>query len=228
MSGLKFITMTQLFWDTLEQHRGHRRYADMRARIAFSVERKIDDPTYRSNSEYPFYGKNLEGIWHAKLSVNPDVVMFYTVSSETINLAMVGSHHDYPHQGKNAQKALPLAKKIWTSLERGHVPSPGWSQIKWNVPADITWSFELEETTLDHLEEIENELKLEMQEAPIFERVHGQKLDDADIEVFTEWLAETDRALEAVDRAQERVRAISRGKEATSKPIKAFSPKFGS
>lgn len=228
MSGLKFITMTQLFWDTLEQHRGHRRYPEIRARIAFSVERKVDDPSYRSNSDYPFYGKNLDGIWHCKLSVNPDVIMFYTISSETLNLAMVGSHHDYPHQGKHGQKAVPFARKIWTALDRGHVASPEWDRIKWNVPADITRSFELEETTLDHLAEIEAELKLEMHDAPIFERVHGQKLDDADIEVFTEWLAETDRALEAVDRAQERVRAISRGKENASKPITAFVPKFGS
>ncbi|MBY3433568.1 hypothetical protein HFN89_05345 [Rhizobium laguerreae] len=227
MAGLKFITMTQLFWDTLEQHRGHHRYPEMRARVAFCVERKIEDPAFRSGSDYPFAGKNLDGIWHCKLSVNPDVIMFYTISGDTLNLAMVGSHHDYPHQGKHLQKAVPFARKIWTSLDRGHVPSPEWVRVKWNVPADITRSFELEETTLDHLAQIEEQLKLEMQDAPIFERVHGYKLDDADIEVFTEWLAETDRALEAIDRAQDRVRAIARGKETTSKPIRAFAPKFG-
>lgn len=226
MADLKYITMTQLFWDTLEKHRGHSRYHEIRAKMAWCVERKIENRAYRSNSDYPFTStnKNLEGIWHCKLSTNPDVVMFYTIHGETLNLAMVGSHHDYPHQGKHLQKAETLRRKVKTSIDRGHVPSPGWNRIRWNIPADLARSFELDETTMDHLVAIEEELKLEHHDAPIFFRVHGYKLDDADIDTFTGWLAETDRALEAVDKAQERVRSIERGKERDHAPIATFVP----
>lgn len=229
MADLKFISITQLFWDTIEKHRGHSRYPEIRAKIAWSVERKIENRSFRSNSDYPFTSnnKNLEGIWHSKLSTNPDVVMFYTIDSETLNLAMVGSHHDYPHQGKHLQKALTFGRKIRTSVEAGHVPTPGWDRIKWNVPSDIAKSFELEETTLDHLVEIQEELKLEHQDAPIFERLHGYRLEDADMDTLTAWLDETDHALEAVRQAQTRVRAIERGRENDRAPIAAFAPKAG-
>jgi hypothetical protein len=229
MADLKYITITQLFWDTIERHRGHSRYPEIRAKIAWCVERKIENRAFKSNSDYPFTSnnKNLEGIWHSKLSTNPDVVMFYTIDSDTLNLAMIGSHHDYPHQGKHLQKAATLGRKIKSAVDIGHVPSPGWDSIRWNTPADLTRSFELEEATIDHLLDIQDELKLEHHDAPIFERVHGYKLDDADIETFTRWLTETDRALEAVMQAQARVRAIERGREREHAPILAFVPKHG-
>lgn len=230
MADLKYIAITQLFWDTLEKHRGHSRYPEIRAKIAWCVERKAEDRTFQNNSDAAFLAsasKWLVGLWHCKLSTNPDVVMFYTLDGETMNLAMVGSHHDYPHQGKHVHKSESLGKKVRASVDRGHVPSPNWSRIKWNVPADITRSFELEETTLDHLAAIEEELKLENQDGPIFERVHGYRLEDADIDTLTQWLDETDLALAAVDRAIERVRNIVRGKETERAPIAVFAPKLG-
>lgn len=229
MADLKFITMTQRFWDTIEQHRGHSRYPEIRAKIAFCVERKIENRSYKSNSDYPFTSnnKNLEGIWHSKLSTNPDVVLFYTIDADTLNLAMVGSHHDYPHQGKHLQKAAALGRKIWTSVEDGHVPTPNWPRIKWNIPSDVSGSFELDETTLDHLVEIQEVLKLEHEDAPIFERVHGYRLEEADMDVITAWFDETDRALEAVRQAQSRIRAIERGRESGRAPIATFVSKFG-
>ncbi|MDW9481326.1 hypothetical protein GOB57_22015 [Sinorhizobium meliloti] len=229
MADLKFITMTQLFWDTLEKHRGHSRYPDIRAKIAWCVERKIENRSFRTNSDYPFTSnnKNLEGIWHVKLSVNPDVVMFYTISSDTLNLAMIGSHHDYPHQGKHSQKADAFGRKLKTAVDRGHVASPAWGRIKWNAPSDIANCFELEETTIDHLEAIMDELRQELEDAPIYRRVHGAELEDASLETIDAWLNETDRALQAVEAAQERVRRIERGREAGRSPISAFVPKVG-
>jgi hypothetical protein len=228
MADLKYITFTQLFWDTIEKHRNHSRYPEIRAKLAWCVERKIENRSFMNNSDYLFTSsnKNLEGIWHSKLSTNPDVVMFYTISNDTLNLAMVGTHHDYPHSGKHLQKAVPFGRKIRSSVASGHVPTPRWERIKWNVPTDLCRNFELEETTMDHLEAIQEELKLEHQDAPIFHRVHGYRLDDANIETFTAWLEDTDRALEAVRQAQTRVRAIERGKEADHAPIVAFVPQF--
>jgi hypothetical protein len=213
MSNLKYLTTTQLFWDTLEKHRGHARYADIRAKIAFCVERKLEDPTFSNSNDQPFLGnasKWLAGIWHAKLAANPDVVLFYTLGGDTMNLAMIGSHHDYPHSGKNLGKSEGLGRKIRSWVERGHVATPEWSRIKWTVPADVLASPELLDTSMDELERVMDELELELGDAPIYERVHGSALIDQSEEVITEWLTTTDAALEAVRQAQTKVRAMLR------------------
>nr|WP_250807404.1 hypothetical protein [Neorhizobium tomejilense] len=228
MADLKYITMTQLFWDTLEEHRGHARYSDIRAKIAWTVERKVENRTYRTSSDYPFVAtnKHLENIWHAKLSVNPDVVMFYMMSGDTLHLAMIGSHHDYPHQGKHLQKAESLGKKLKASVDRGHVPTPSWDKIKWTVPTDLLSNYELEETSMDHLEAIMDQLRQELVNAPIFARVHGVSIEDQDIEVLEQWFTGVDLALQALEAAQERVRRIERGKELGHAPIASFLPKM--
>lgn len=228
MADLKYITMTQLFWDTLEEHRGHARYPDIRAKIAWTVERKVENRTYRTSSDYPFVAtnKHLENIWHAKLSVNPDVVMFYMMSGDTLHLAMIGSHHDYPHQGKHLQKAESLGKKLKASVDRGHVPTPSWDKIKWTVPTDLLSNYELEETSMDHLEAIMDQLRQELVNAPIFARVHGVSIEDQDIEVLEQWFTGVDLALQALEAAQERVRRIERGKELGHAPIASFLPKM--
>lgn len=226
-ASLKYLTITQLFWDTLEQHRGHSRYAEIRAKIAWCVERKLHNRGHQTNGDAPFVSnKYLVGIWHCKLSSNPDVVMFYTLDNDTMNLAMIGTHHDYPHQGKHLGKAAPLAKKIGSSIDRGHVPNPKWKSIKWDGPQDIVSNYELDETTLDELEMIMNVLEYELYDSPLYKKVYGRDLLDEDEKTIEDWLAITDQALEAVRRAQTRVRTQVRDAdrmqitEFTSKPSK--------
>ena len=226
MADLKYITMTQLFWDTLEKHRGHKRYPDFRAKIARCVEMKMSNRSFATNSDDQFAAsasKWLVGIWHCKLSVNPDVIMFYTMKDDTISLAMVGSHHDYPHAGKHFRKAEILGKKIRTWVDKGHVPSPRWDAIRWSVPSDLVGNYELEETTADHLEAIMDDLRQELVDAPIYRRVNGRELEDAEEDVITAWFTDTENALVAVEAAQERVRAIDRSRESERTPIAAFA-----
>jgi mRNA-degrading endonuclease YafQ of YafQ-DinJ toxin-antitoxin module len=215
MAGLKYVAFTQLFWDTLEKHRNHVRYQDMRAKIAYCVQRKRENPQFSNNSDAPFVANNatLAGIWHCKLSVNPDVVMFYTLGGDTLNLAMIGSHHDYPFQGKALGRASSLAKKVHGSIDRGHVPSPMWGSIRWTTPEDLLSNHELQETTLDELAAIMDVLEAELYDAPIFKRVHGAELIEQDEAVITEWLTKTDTALDTIRAAQTAVRAIQRTPE---------------
>jgi mRNA-degrading endonuclease YafQ of YafQ-DinJ toxin-antitoxin module len=209
MGDLKYIAITQLFWDTLEPHRSHSRYGEMRAKIAQCVERKIADRRFMTDTDHPFLSssKALKDIWHAKLTRNPDVVMFYTLTDDTLNLAMCGSHHDYPNAGKNMQKQETLARRINNAVAGGHVASPRWGRLKWKVPSDILASWELEETTLDELEAVMDALERELYDAPIYLAEHGRELEREDLDVVTAWLEVTDRALEAVREAQTAVRA---------------------
>lgn len=212
MADLKYVTFTQLFWDTLEKHRNHTRYQDMRAKIAYCVQRKRENRQFSNNSDAAFVGSNatLAGIWHCKLSVNPDVVMFYTMDGDTLNLAMVGSHHDYPFQGKASARAPVLAKKVHGSIERGHVPTPMWRNLRWSTPGDILANHELVETTVDELAAIMDVLELELYDAPIYRKTFGAELIDQEESVISEWLTTTDAALEAVRQAQTTVRVIQR------------------
>ncbi|MBY3433061.1 hypothetical protein HFN89_02560 [Rhizobium laguerreae] len=212
MAELKFVTFTQLFWDTLEKHRNHTRYQDMRAKIAYCVQRKRENRQFSNNSDAAFVGSNttLAGIWHCKLSLNPDVVMFYTLGRDTLNLAMVGSHHDYPYQGKASARAPVLAKKVHGAIERGHVPSPVWPTIRWSTPDDILANHELVETTLDELAAIMDVLELELYDAPIYRQIFGAELIDQDETAISEWLTKTDAALEVIRQAQATVRALQR------------------
>ncbi|MBY3150879.1 hypothetical protein HFO56_00355 [Rhizobium laguerreae] len=215
MAELKYVTFTQLFWDTLGKHRNHPRYQDMRAKIAYCVQRKRENRQFSNNSDVAFVGSNatLAGIWHCKLSVNPDVVMFYTMDRDTLNLAMVGSHHDYPFQGKATARAPVLAKKVHGAIERGHVPTPMWRTVRWSTPDDVLNNHDLEETTLDELAAIMDALELELYDAPIYKRTFGAELIDQDESVISEWLTKTDAALEAVKQAQTAVRTIQRSPE---------------
>jgi mRNA-degrading endonuclease YafQ of YafQ-DinJ toxin-antitoxin module len=212
MADLKFVTFTQLFWDTLEKHRNHSRYQDMRAKIAFCVQRKRENRHFSNNNDTAFVttNSNLAGIWHCKLSVNPDVVMFYTMAGDTLNLAMIGSHHDYPFQGKALGRAPVLARKVHGAIERGHVPSPMWRNIRWSTPDDVVNSHELEETTLDELSAIMDVLEMELHDAPIYRRVYGTDLIEQDEATITAWLSQADAALEAVRQAQSSLRAFQR------------------
>jgi mRNA-degrading endonuclease YafQ of YafQ-DinJ toxin-antitoxin module len=224
MAELKFVTFTQLFWDTLEKHRSHTRYQDMRAKIAYCVQRKRENRQFSNNSDAVFVGSNatLAGIWHCKLSVNPDVVMFYTMDGDTLNLAMVGSHHDYPFQGKASARAPVLAKKVHGAIDRGHVPSPMWRTIRWSTPDDVLANHELEETTLDELSAIMDLLELELYDAPIYRDTFGVELIDQDETVISEWLTKTDAALEAIRRAQTAVRVLQRSPD--PRRIESFGP----
>jgi hypothetical protein len=150
--------------------------------------------------------------------------MFYTISGDTMNLAMIGSHHDYPFQGKNTGKAETLGGKIHRAVAMGHIPTPGWEKLKWSTPSDLAGSPDLNEMSLDQLVAIQEVLKLELDDAPLFRETFGYALDDADMDTFTQWLVDTDVALEAVDNAQRRVRKILREKTDEAENIAEFSP----
>ena len=208
MENLKFVVTTKEFWDSLAEHRNHSRYPEIRGRIDWFLKQKASNRMMQIGGDSQFSSNaHLMGIGHCKLSTNPDVVMFYTTSGDTINLAMVGSHHDYPHQGKHLQKAEPLGRKIRDSVSRGHVASPEWRKIKWKTPDDILAHRELAETTLDELAVIAEILRSELDDGAIYRETTGKDLLDAeDVNVVEEWLGKTEMALLAVEQAQRSVR----------------------
>lgn len=225
MQGITHLTITQLFWDTLEEYRGHKRYPEIRGKIARCVEQRARDRNALINGDGRFVDV-LVGIWHCKLSTNPDVVMFYTLEGSTMNLAMVGTHHDYPHQGKNGGKAAGLLKKIENAIGRGHVGRPGWQRLKWKTPEEIIKHPDLHQTSMDELEHVMCLLEAELDDAPIYRSLYDRDLIDEEEETVFEWLATVDKALEVVRQAQAAVRAEHRSQRQSMRVEEFTAPVF--
>lgn len=218
MEMIERVATTRLFWDTLGEHRTHARYPDLRAKIGFVVARKADDRNYQSNADAPFVTSiYLAGMWHAKLSANPDIVLFYRLHGDTLWLSMIGSHHDYPHAGKHLQKGKTLAQKIDNAITDGHVSGPCWPSVKWTYPDDLLGRPDLPECAPETLDSVIQSLEDELRDAPIFQRLHGRSLMDESMWTIEDWLSRVDLALEAVTDA--RVEAASRLRE--KKPFPA-------
>jgi len=96
--GVSGVRWSGLFWRTLEPHRNKEYYRALRERLLEFVWRKTGDNGPACGRDAPFGPTNrpLRGIWHFAIQRTPDIVVFYTIDGGTLNLALWGSHHDYP------------------------------------------------------------------------------------------------------------------------------------
>lgn len=199
MQGIKRVVYTDLFWETLEPIRTHARYLTFRAQIEEMILRRSQGATHVSPRDKPFATNSpLAGIWHWPFSRNPDVVLFYTVSNETLTLCMLGRHDDYAFGSNGAKAQLRTANRVWNAVSSGHVPRPGWKPVQWKSPSDILSNPYLHEHSTAALKAALEELREEAQAAPRYERIHGRSILEAEADEFDRWLAETELAQQAV------------------------------
>lgn len=195
MSKITKVVFTDLFWQTLEEHRKHSRYLDFRKVIASAIRHKADDRNYVTNSDKPMTGGMLKGVWHCKVSRTPDIVFFYRLTSDTMICAMIGSHHDYGFNGKNIAAGRTTNSRIEHSIQKGHQPSPNWSSIKWSCPAELMGNPDLYEASEAALDHVLVELYAETETLSLLARKHGPYESISD-EVLSDWI---ERLVEAQD-----------------------------
>lgn len=188
MDHISKVVMTDLFWQTLEKHRTHPRYREFRQAIAACIRHKVEDRGFTSNSDKPFTGNSvLKGIWHTKLSRNPDIVFFYRMSGDTLYCGMIGDHSDYSFNGRGSRKDVNLVARIAQAVERGHQSLPDWSGIRWSTPFELLDNKDLGEASLTELERLAETIQEEAQDLKLLERAHGS-LDNLEEEVYGPWL----------------------------------------
>lgn len=213
MSNIKFFATTNLFWQSLEQYAGHPLFPLMRRKMRECVQRKLHSPNFRNARDKPFdVDPRLAGIWHCKLTDEIDAVLFYRIHGDTLYLCMMGSHHDYPADGRNGAKANPLAEKLKNAVAAGHVDHPARAILKWITPKDLIGNPLLDEIDVRELAAIREILYAENVEGAIFRKTYGYDILEAPTELFDTWLREVLVAHIEIERAIRRVEmgAISR------------------
>jgi hypothetical protein len=213
MSNIKYFVTTDLYWQTLEQYAGHSFFPMMRRKIKECVQRKLFNPNFRNGRDKPFdVDARLAGIWHYKMSDEIDAVLFYKIHGDTLYLTMVGSHHDYPADGRNNLKAPTLAEKNRNAVASGHVDYPARKFLQWSRPKDLIGNPLLDEIDKAELNAIREILRQENDDAAIFQRLFKKDIMDASDEEFEGWIREVTVAHIEVERAVRRIEmgAISR------------------
>jgi hypothetical protein len=168
MERITEVVFTDLFWSTLE---------------------KYTDSIFTTDPDF-------KGVWHAKLSRNPDVILFYTLSGTALNAAMIGSHHDYSYGGQRMKAGKATAKRIAHAIQGGHVETPGW-KIRWRLPVDLVANPDLEAADIAELRGIMQALVEEAHTNAMFDREHG-KIEDVEIEVLERWIDHHGAAVDTV------------------------------
>jgi len=199
MAGITSVTTTALFWETLDDLRRTSNYAFLREQIDDLVVGKTRSLGPVNGRDKAFIKDGyLDGIWHCAISRNPDVVLFYTVEGGALNLAMLGTHHDYPSDGKNASASPRTGGRVRNAIRSGHVPSPQWDSIRWSRPSQLVGHRELGEASRAALDAIIGTLQQEADGGEIYRRVHGHDIMDGTYEAMDAWLAEVEQAMAAV------------------------------
>lgn len=187
MANITKVIFTDLFWETLSEHRKHARYVDFRRAITACILHKAADRTFSSNNDKAFIGNPvMRGLWHCKISRNPDVVMFYRLEGETMLCGMIGSHHDYGFNGKNQMAGHLLVERIAQAAHRGHQEIPGWTGIKWKKPDDLINYAELEECSDAELDRLTCEIAQETASLAKLDALHGC-VDEIPEETWSKW-----------------------------------------
>lgn len=223
MSGIKYVITAELFWKTLSDYRRHANYQMIRDKIDETIYRKISDRHFRTSRDKPFDSDGrLHGIWHARLSQEFDVVLFYTIKGDDLTLAMMGNHGDYPNGGKNMAKKGPLADKIWRAVGKGHSRSPMWNSLRWAQPSDLIRHPDLHELDSRSLEFISQELRDEAMSFDRFRKLTG--LDPESEEGFPkalEYLETIDAAVAVLEVARVRAK-VTADKHIEKVPVAQF------
>ncbi len=200
MSHITKIVFTDLFWETLSDHRKHSRYQDFRNSIAMCIRYKSQNRSFTSASDKPFNADpTLKGIWHCKLSRNPDIILFYRLAENTMFLSMIGDHHDYGYNNKGTQASHVMVNRINQAIARGHVASPDWETIKWSTPMELLENPELSELSLSALSRVHSAIQEEANSFELLQRVEGDRSQLP--EVYTPWF-------EALDAVNDKIASI--------------------
>lgn len=197
MNSINRVVTTSLYWKTLGELRGTPRYDKIRADIRELVQKKAESRMPVNPRDKVFNDKRLaalSGIWHCSISRNPDVVLFYSMEGDTLTLGMLGKHDDFPSGGQNFARANGVGSRIRNSIEQGHVPTPEWESVRWSRPSDLMNNAEVYELSVAALQEISEALYRETQDAPLYERLHGRDIMEADEAEIDAWLNEVEEA----------------------------------
>lgn len=191
MPGIKGVKFTDLFWETLEPHRKHPNYRFIREKLRDFMLKKAENFGPCSTRDKPFLAScpQLAGIWHFAFSRNPDIVLFYTLSDGYLNMAMLGTHHDYPSDGKNRSAGQRSGTRVRSSIAREPVMNPGWRTLQWSDPSDLLGHPDLPELSAGALRTLLQEIDAELDSAPRFEALHGHPITDAsEDDVLMNWI----------------------------------------
>jgi mRNA-degrading endonuclease YafQ of YafQ-DinJ toxin-antitoxin module len=202
MRNISKIVFTDLFWDTLKEHRKHARYPEFRAAISNCIRHKAMDRSFTSNSDQPFVSNPvLKGVWHCKLSRTPDIILFYRIEDETMYCAMIGDHHDYGLNGKNLLAGKKTATKINGSIDKGHVAIPGWEHARWSTPDDLLKIVDLHQVAPKTLDRLMSEVLEETRTLNRLKQLHGD-LNDLPEETFFGWVETLEFASDKISAVQ--------------------------
>ena len=198
MQAITKVATTGLYWDTLAPLRTHARYQSFRAQIDDMIVQRASGGSRMSLRDKIFSVGALSGVWHWAFSRNPDLVLFYTVSGDTLTMCMVGDHGDYSFAGNGIKAAGRTARRVWNAVDEGHVARPGWRTLPWKRPSDILANPYLHEHSAEALGAVHMELMEEADSAPRYERLHGRPLLEAGEDELTRWIDEVMEAQAAV------------------------------
>jgi mRNA-degrading endonuclease YafQ of YafQ-DinJ toxin-antitoxin module len=199
MRNVTKVVYTELFWQTLEQHRKHARYNEFRAVINACIRHKAEDRSFSTQSDRLFHSDSvLKGVWHCKVSRNPDVVFFYRLEDETMICAMVGDHHNYSLNGKNKIAESNLAKRIEQAIAKGNSSSPEWGSFRWAKPEDVIAAPDLHELSPLSLDRLMLELQAESDSFSLLIRAHGP-LNSLSEDIYGPWMDQISDAILKVE-----------------------------
>jgi mRNA-degrading endonuclease YafQ of YafQ-DinJ toxin-antitoxin module len=197
MQTINKVVTTSLYWKTLGELRGTPRYEKIRSEIRELVQKKAESRMPVNARDKVFNDRRLatlSGIWHCSISRNPDVVLFYEMNGDTLTLGMLGKHDDFPSGGQNFARANGVGSRIRNSIEQGHVPTPQWESVRWSRPSDLLNNAEVHELSVAALQQLSETLYIEAQDAPLFARLHGHDILEADEGAIEAWLTEVEAA----------------------------------
>jgi hypothetical protein len=209
-TGAQDVRFCELFWETLEDHRGQAYYQQLRRKLAEFIGQKLERSDPVSARDKPFQSSTpLSGVWHFAIQRNPDVVIFYTLRGG-LNFAMVGSHHDYGFHGQNKTAMSRTAARIHNALASAPRPTPQWKTFRWIRPSDVTGDGFLGDLHPNTLENLLGELEQEMATCARYLRANGREITEAGEEALDAYMAELVRAHETVIQVQDDLHAARR------------------
>jgi len=189
MPGVRGVRFHELFW-TLEPHRGQAYYPCLRDKLLWLMRRK-EQSTDPVSSRDNYFGaiKALVGIWHFAIMRNPDIVIFYTLNDGCLNLAMVGSHHDYPFNGKNSGASARTGGRVNNTVADGPLQSPNWRGLRWSDPADLLRHPDLPELSAPAMDGLLTDIADEMGTGGFYRARHGVAIEDRPEAEFDRYFA---------------------------------------
>lgn len=180
------LNAMDLFWATLEPYRETQHYNMLRNKIDELVTRRANgqQTSARDKRFNKKSGGPLEGIWHCAISRSPDVVVFYTLENGAMNLAMVGTHHDYPSDGKNLKAAGRTSTRIQNAIKKGFSLA-AWKHLDWRDIDGLLNSTELYEASTEALDTLYQELIEELDSGNRLKQIYQLECDE-DLEKIPE------------------------------------------